>query len=109
MANYAELTIEQGATFTSTVTVYDGENNLYDLSGYTPFAQIRKSYFTTAYSNINVAVADASNGLIALSLPAANTASLVPGRYVYDLVIQNAEVRFRVVEGIATVYPSVTR
>lgn len=109
MATYAELTIEQGATFSSTVSVYDGNGDLYDLAGYTPFAQIRKSYYTTAHSNISVSVGDAANGLIILSLPASDTANLIPGRYVYDLVIDNANVRLRVVEGIATVFPSVTR
>lgn len=108
MATYAELTIEQGATFSSTVTVYDGDSIL-DLTGYIPYAQLRKSYYTSSASNIAVSVSDASNGKISLSMTAANTALLLPGRYVYDLVVDNADVRLRVVEGIATVSPSVTR
>lgn len=109
MATYAELTIEQGATFSSTVTVYDGENNVFDLTGYSPSAQIRKSYYTSASSNLTVYVSDAANGVITVAMDAANTALLIPGRYVYDLVMDNAAVRLRVVEGIATVFPSVTR
>lgn len=109
MATYAELTIEQGATFSSTVTVYDGSDEIFDLTGYTPFAQLRKSYYTSAASNLTVQVGDAANGIILLSMTAANTALLNPGRYVYDLVMENASVRLRVVEGIATVFPSVTR
>lgn len=109
MATYAELTIEQGATFSSTVTVYDGEENIFNLSGYTPYAQLRKSYYTTAASNLTAYVSGAANGEITLSMTAANTALLIPGRYVYDLVMENASVRLRVVEGIATVFPSVTR
>ncbi len=109
MATYAELTIEQGATFSSTVTVYDGTDNIFELSGYTPSAQIRKSYYTSASSNLTVYVSDAANGVITVAMDAANTALLTPGRYVYDLVMANANVRLRVVEGIATVFPSVTR
>lgn len=109
MATYAEITIEQGATFSSVVTVYDGEDNVFDLTGYTPSAQIRKSYYTTASSNLTTTVSNAANGEITLSMTAANTALLIPGRYVYDLVMDNANVRLRVVEGIATVFPSVTR
>lgn len=108
MATYAELTIEQGATFSSIVTVYDG-SNVFNLVGYTPYAQLRKSYYTSTASNITVSVSDASNGKISLSMTAANTALLLPGRYVYDLVVDNSETRIRVVEGIATVSPSVTR
>jgi hypothetical protein len=43
-------------------------------------------------------------------MPAANTANLSAGRYVYDLKITSpANVVSRVVEGIVTVLPSVTR
>ena len=43
-------------------------------------------------------------------MTAANTANLTPGRYVYDLLITSpTSVKTRVVEGIATVLPSVTR
>lgn len=109
MATYAELTIEQGATFSSTVTVYDGINDVFDITGYTPSAQIRKSYYTNTASNLTAYISDAANGEITLAMTAANTALLMPGRYVYDLVMENATIRLRVVEGIATVFPSVTR
>jgi hypothetical protein len=43
-------------------------------------------------------------------MSAANTAGLTPGRYVYDLLITSpTNVKTRVVEGIATILPSVTR
>jgi hypothetical protein len=44
-------------------------------------------------------------------MTAANTALLTPGRYVYDLIITNTIDKSvtRVVEGTATVLPSVTR
>ena len=45
-----------------------------------------------------------------MTMTAANTANLTPGRYVYDLLITSpTNVKTRVVEGIATVLPSVTR
>lgn len=109
MATYAELTIEQGATFSSTITVYDGINEVFDVSGYTPYAQLRKSYYTNTASNLIAYVSDAANGEITLAMTAANTSLLLPGRYVYDLVMENASIRLRVVEGIATVFPCVTR
>jgi hypothetical protein len=40
----------------------------------------------------------------------ANTSNLTPGRYVYDLLITSGPgIKTRVVEGIITVLPSVTR
>jgi hypothetical protein len=45
-----------------------------------------------------------------MALSSANTANLTPGRYVYDLLITSpTSVKTRVVEGIATILPSVTR
>jgi hypothetical protein len=43
-------------------------------------------------------------------MTAANTANLTPGRYVYDLLITSpTNIKTRVVEGIVTLLPSVTR
>ncbi len=45
-----------------------------------------------------------------MTMTAANTANLKSGRMVYDLLITSpTNVKTRVVEGIATILPSVTR
>jgi hypothetical protein len=45
-----------------------------------------------------------------MAMPAANTANLSPSRYYYDLLITAGDgTKTRVIEGIATVSPSVTR
>ena len=53
-----------------------------------------------------------ATGKITLSLSDVQTTALEEGRYVYDVVITNTnsnDFKTRVVEGIATVMPSVTR
>jgi shikimate 5-dehydrogenase len=70
---------------------------------------MRKSYYSSTYYVINSTVTGTSNGEITLSITSSNTALLTPGRYVYDLIINGANTVNRVVEGIATVLPSVTR
>lgn len=110
MAGFVELTIEQGATFTTTVDVKDGAGAATNLTGYSGSAQLRKSYYSTTANNFTVAISDAANGTITVSMTAANTANLTPGRYVYDLLITSpTSVKTRVIEGIATIMPSVTR
>jgi hypothetical protein len=44
-------------------------------------------------------------------MTAANTANMTPGRYMYDLLITAGDsiTKTRVVEGIVTVLPSITR
>ena len=109
MAAFTELTIEQGATFIEKVSVLDVYNNPVNLSGYTASSMMRKSYYSSTYYVINATVTGTSNGEITLSITSSNTALLTPGRYVYDLIINGANTVNRVVEGIATVLPSVTR
>jgi hypothetical protein len=45
-----------------------------------------------------------------MAMTSANTSNLTPGRYFYDLVMTSpTSIKTRVVEGIATILPSVTR
>lgn len=110
MAGFVELTIEQGANYSTTVTVNDSNGSPTNLTNYTAAAQLRKSYYSTTATEFTVAVTDAAAGQITMSITSANTANLTPGRYVYDLLITSpTSVKSRVIEGIATILPSVTR
>jgi hypothetical protein len=71
---------------------------------------MRKSYYSSTATDIGASVTNSANGQITLSMTAANTANLKAGRYVYDLVITDSNLtKTRVIEGIITVTPSVTR
>ena len=110
MAGYAELTLEQGASFTTTVTVNGSDGSPTNLTSYTAAAQLRKSYYSTTANSFTVTVSNAANGELTMAMSAANTANLTPGRAVYDLLITSpTNVKTRVVEGIVTILPSVTR
>ena len=110
MAGYAELTLEQGADFTTTVTVNGSNGSPTNLTSYTAAAQLRKSYYSTTANSFTVTVSNAANGELTMAMSAANTANLTPGRAVYDLLITSpTNVKTRVVEGIVTILPSVTR
>jgi hypothetical protein len=70
---------------------------------------MRKSYYSAnATATFSTAVYPAT-GVIELSLTAAQTANISPGRYVYDTIITNAGTVTRVLEGIVDVSPRVTR
>ena len=111
MAAYLEITIEQGANLTSTVTVSDTQGEAVNLTTYSAAAQIRKSYYSSSANTLTATITGNANGQITLSMSAANSAALTPGRYVYDLIITNSVDNSvtRVVEGTAVVLPSVTR
>lgn len=110
MATINNLYIDQGTTFSVQIQVFDSLGDPLDITGYTANSQIRKSYASTsATETFSADVTNPSNGVITLSLTAAQTANLRYGRYVYDVEIVNNDVIYRASEGIVTVYPEVTR
>jgi hypothetical protein len=113
MAAIANLRIDQGATFSSDVTVTDTDGTAFNLTGYTASAKMAKGYASTrTRTTLTTAIAsDATTGVITLSLTADQTNTLdAPARYVYDVEItQTSDSTItRVIEGIITVSPSVT-
>lgn len=110
MAEFVELTIEQGATFNTVITVNDGTGVGQNLYGYTARSQMRKSYHSSTKQDFSVSITTPNIGEITMVMSAANTANLTSGRYVYDVEIDDGagEVT-RIFEGIITVLPNVTR
>ena len=112
MAAIANLSIDQGSSFSSDVTVKDANNNAFNLTGYTAAAKMAKGYASTrTRTTITATISgDPTTGVVTLSMTAADTASLDAERYVYDLEItqtSSGQVT-RVIEGIISVRPQVT-
>jgi len=71
---------------------------------------MRKSFYATSSTIITSTVTGNANGEITLSMTAANTANLTPGRMVFDLLITSpTSVKTRVIEGIIVISPGVTQ
>ena len=110
MAAFTELLIEQGATFSTTVNVEDTAGAAINLYGYSASSQMRKSFYATSNTIITATITGNANGEITLSMTAAATANLTPGRQVFDLLITSpTNVKTRVVEGIIVISPGVTQ
>jgi hypothetical protein len=109
-AAYQNLYIEQGTTFSTTITVDDSYGANYNLTGYSVNSQIRKSYYSSNTTAVFSTSIDTNQSIITLSLSAATTSNIAAGRYVYDTTIkdQNNNVT-RVLEGVIDVSPSVSR
>lgn len=109
MAIKANLVIDQGTDFLATIDVVDIDGNVFDLSNHTPAAQMRKNYASSTATTFTC-VDNAAGGQITLTLNSATTSALEPGRYLYDVEITStANTVTRVVEGIVTVTPGMTR
>lgn len=109
MATKANLFIDQGTTFETVLTLTDEDGNILDLSGSSAASQIRKSYSSSLTAEFSTSI-NVSSGEITLSLTANQTGNIVAGRYVYDVELTDAESSItRIVEGVVTVNPQVTR
>jgi len=110
MAAIANLRIDQGASFSSDVTVTGNDDSIFDLTGHTATAKLAKGYASThTRTNFTTSIT-AGTGVVTISLNADQTNGLEEGRYVYDVEILNTSdsTVTRVIEGIITVFPSVT-
>jgi hypothetical protein len=106
---YQNLLLEQGSNFLVSIVLDDVYGNNYDLTNFTAYSQMRKSYYSSNGAVNFTTTVDVPTATISLSMPANTSANLIPGRYVYDTVLKdNANNVVRVLEGLVDVSPSVT-
>jgi len=109
MSTKANLKIDQGADFSTSITLTDDDGNALNLSGYTGAGQIRKYYTSTTAVDFDVSVS-ANTGTVSLSLSSNTSNAMNSGRYVYDIELTDGSgVVSRIMEGIVTITPGVTR
>jgi hypothetical protein len=108
MAAKVNIVIDQGTTFNTTYTIHDAIDEPIDFTGFTANSQIRKSYSSSNSYVFDVSLSN--TGLVTLFMNVATTSSITAGRYVYDIEVESLSgVRSRIVEGIVTVTPQVTK
>ena len=107
---YTDLYIDQGTDFTTTFDLIADDGSPINITGYTFKSQIKKSYYSAnVTANLAVTIIDSSNGNTIISLDAANTANIFPGRYVYDVkMVDTTNTTTRILEGIVTITPQVS-
>lgn len=108
MATKANLVIDQGATYSTDLTLTDENGDPLELTGFVATSQIRKWYTSTNAISFSTSI-NTESAVITLTLSSTQTNGLSAGRYVYDVEIDNGSSVSRVVEGIVTVTPNVTR
>lgn len=111
MAVYANLNIDQGSDFQTTITV-EGSNGLpFDLTGYSARGQIRRNYTSTTAYNFTATITDPTDGEINIFLDHSVSAAMKAGRYLYDVeIVQTSSSDItRVIEGQVEINPRITR
>jgi len=111
MAQFIELEIDQGADFVADLDITNIDGTPQNVANYIFSSSIKKSYYSSNItSNLTVAIINAANGNVSLSLDSANTANIRAGRYLFDVKqVDSANGVTRLFEGIVTVNPQVTQ
>lgn len=108
MAQKVNIVIDQGTTFNTDFTFTNENDDPIDFSTYQGSSQMRKSY--TSSTSYAFTVGLGNSGIISLSMNAATTSTITAGRYLYDVEVTAPNgVVSRLVEGIVTVTPEITR
>ena len=111
MAEYVELYVDQGEDFTATIVLEDDDTNIYqNITGYSVTGSLRKSLLSqNASANLTCSVTDAANGEITLGMTSSVTSNLKFGTYLFDVkTVVNGSTK-RLIEGIITVTPAITK
>ena len=112
MAVYvSNLTVNTGTTFSQIFTLESAEtNSATDLTGFTAAAQMRKHPGSSTATDFTTSIINATGGKIRVGLTTSQTASLKPGRFMYDVLITDTSGEVtRVLEGAVLVREGVTR
>ena len=113
MAQYEDLTIDQGTDVQVVLELVDTNGAAKDLTNHTVAAKLKKSYNSDSDDTYTFTTAISDN-TINLALTNTQTDLLKAGRYVYDVEISFVDsdsntIIERVLEGNIHVTPSVTR
>ena len=114
MATRADLIIDQGTTFSSTINISQSDGTLFQLNDYSARGKIKKAFSSSTSDDFTCVVNEnsPSQDTVTISLNSIQTASLNSGRYVYDVEVFTSDspaIVTRIVEGQVEVTPSVSQ
>ena len=112
MAVYiANLQIDTGVNFQHGFSLGDNDTGTYlNLNNYTVSSQMRKWLVVLVAVSFASTVTDAEQGQLQISLGSTETTDIKPGRYMYDVLLEDAGgFKYKVVEGMVLVRAGVTR
>lgn len=103
--------MDQGSDFTFSYVVRGSDGLPRDISdGYTAYSQMRRFYSSTTGFDLTTSITG-STGSVTISLSASQTKNIKSGVWFYDVELHSngSENIQRIVQGMITVYPEVTK
>lgn len=109
-AGKLNIMIEQGATFSKTLTIKDAANIPINLTGKTFASKLRRRPTDmTAAAQFTFSIIDAPAGRVRWALTAGQTAQLVAEPHYYDIEMTDGAIVTRLMQGTAFVEFEVTK
>lgn len=110
MAVTSNLFVDAGSDYSNIITVNSAGGAPLNLTGYTVKSQLRKSYNSSTAFDFIASVYNPAAGQIRLTLAAAQSELIPPGRWLFDVEITHPSgAKRRVIEGIVTITPQITQ
>jgi len=109
MTTTTNFEIQQGSTFSRTMTIVDTDKVPLNLTSYTLTGQLRKNYSSTDFVAFTIIVLNAATGKITINLDSEITSTLLFPKYVYDVEVSGNGNVYRILEGVIAISPNVTR
>ena len=117
MATSVNYDMDQGADFSFTLTIKSENGTPKNISSeYEILCQMRKYYTSSNYVTFTPVMVDGTYGQVKIQMGGTATSEIKPGVYFYDVELIASRTnpiepnaRYRVQQGMITVYPEVTR
>ena len=108
MASIVNIFADQGSDYTLTLTVKDDSGNATDITGYTAEAYFQKWVGANKVYKFTPTITDATAGKLQIKLLGSVSDDIPPGRYNYDVVINNStyNITRRVIQGTLSLNPT---
>lgn len=105
-----DVYINQGTDYIDEILMIATDGSVVDVNNYVFTSELRTSYVTAnAIDTFNVTATDIANGIVSMILPAANSANIPVGQYVYDIkMLDTANITTRIIQGLVIVTPQAT-
>lgn len=104
----ANFTVPQGASWGVQIPVVNPDQSPADLTSWTPTAQIRAAATSTVILYTFTGITVVGN-VVTIQAPASATAAWTWDTAAYDVKLTNGTQAARIIEGILTIDPQVTR
>jgi len=111
MATYANLFVDQGSDFQTTITLEEPSGDVINVANINFDGQIRRTPGSDQAFDFEIIKPEGEPGSITIRLSSSVTESMGSGRYVYDIFATDEGFgnKFKVLQGILEVIPQVTR